>query len=196
MEQDDESSLFHDPASSSDSDDQAATSPRKEVGNVSAKSIFKAAMNVGHKEQQKERSKSKVAERRRNESQNGSGNQKQAFMHACDVIWRDCYEDRDFPLAMGGFRTKPRKWKADDADKLFVYIEEYFPPILKEVACTVSCLPISQASVERLFSALKYVLSDNKNSYANEMLDAILFLRTNKLLDLKKLQELMTMNIK
>jgi len=59
-------------------------------------------------------------------------------------------------------------------------IDEY-PDIIKPVAIAVSCLPTTQVSVERLFSHLKLVLRENRSRMAVDLLEAILFLRTNKL---------------
>jgi len=46
-------------------------------------------------------------------------------------------------------------------------------------AMVLSCLPATQVSVERLFSAMANVLTDKRNRLTGEILDAVLFLRLN-----------------
>ena len=53
-----------------------------------------------------------------------------------------------------------------------------YPAIIKEVAELVTAMPPTQASVERLFSALKIVKSDLRASMKEDLAEAILFLRT------------------
>ena len=43
----------------------------------------------------------------------------------------------------------------------------------------VTALPPTQVSVERLFSALRFIKSDSKPSMKEDIIEAILFLRTN-----------------
>ncbi len=50
---------------------------------------------------------------------------------------------------------------------------------LREVALLLTALPPTQVSVERLFSALKNLKSDNRNRLGERLLDAMLFLRSN-----------------
>jgi hypothetical protein len=102
-----------------------------------------------------------------------------AFDAACDDVWRAYFDDKVFPdQGTGG---PARNWSFEDADKVFLYIETEFPDLLKEVACVVCCLPVSQAtSMGRLLSAVEYVSTGNKNEHAGELLDAVLFLRANK----------------
>ncbi|MDI4567967.1 MAG: hypothetical protein E7Y34_02680 [Mycoplasma sp.] len=54
-----------------------------------------------------------------------------------------------------------------------------YPEKLKEVALTVTALPPTQVSVERLFSALKFIKSDLWPSNKEDLAEAILFLRNN-----------------
>ena len=54
-----------------------------------------------------------------------------------------------------------------------------YPAILQKVAYTVTALPSTQVSVERLFSALRIIRSDLRTSMKEDLLEAILFLRTN-----------------
>jgi len=48
-------------------------------------------------------------------------------------------------------------------------------------AMTLSCLPSTQVSVERLFSGLAYILSEKRSRMSAEVLEAVLFLRMNGL---------------
>lgn len=55
----------------------------------------------------------------------------------------------------------------------------YYPEIVKNVAYTVTALPPTQVSVERLFSALRFIRSDLRASMKEDLVEAILFLRSN-----------------
>lgn len=58
------------------------------------------------------------------------------------------------------------------------------PPldIIKEAIAVVSALPTTQASVERLFSALKVLATDRRSRMKDDVINGILFLKCNKLL--------------
>ena len=51
--------------------------------------------------------------------------------------------------------------------------------VLSCLAWTVLALPTTQVSVERLFSGVKYILSDLRNSLAEDTLQTIMLQRTN-----------------
>jgi hypothetical protein len=59
-------------------------------------------------------------------------------------------------------------------------MEHNFHPALAH-ACVVNALPISEASVEKLFSSLEFLLSDQKSHTGDAIVDEILFLHTNNL---------------
>lgn len=54
-----------------------------------------------------------------------------------------------------------------------------FPVEVQEAAEAITAFPATQVSVERLFSALKFYASDNRASMKEDLLEAILFLKTN-----------------
>ena len=58
-------------------------------------------------------------------------------------------------------------------------IKERYPPIIKDVCLILSCLPVTQVSVERLFSSLKLLKSDLRSRLKDDILDNMLFLRCN-----------------
>ena len=58
-------------------------------------------------------------------------------------------------------------------------IKERYPPIIKDVCLILSCLPVTQVSVERLFSSLKLLKSDLRSRLKSDILDNMLFLRCN-----------------
>ena len=62
------------------------------------------------------------------------------------------------------------------------YVERY-PEILRGVCRIVAALPPTQVSVERLFSALRLILSHLRGNMKADVVEAILFLRTNKCFD-------------
>lgn len=68
-------------------------------------------------------------------------------------------------------------------EDMFEVINTRFPESIQECSRLATCLPVSQASVERLFSALKFIYSDLRARMKPELLEAILFLRVNKCLD-------------
>lgn len=57
---------------------------------------------------------------------------------------------------------------------------QIYPEKIKEIAFLVTALPPTQVSVERLFSALKFIKSDLRSSIKEDLAEAILFLRNNK----------------
>ena len=54
-----------------------------------------------------------------------------------------------------------------------------YPKIIQKVVYAVTALPTTQASVKRLFSALRIIRSDLRASMKDDLTEAILFLRTN-----------------
>lgn len=54
-----------------------------------------------------------------------------------------------------------------------------YPDIIKDAAMAVTALPPTQVSVERLFSALRIIKSDLRAAMKEDLIEAILFLRTN-----------------
>ena len=54
-----------------------------------------------------------------------------------------------------------------------------YPDILQKVAYSVTALPRTQVSVERLFSALRIIRSDLRCSVKEDLIEAILFLCSN-----------------
>ena len=58
---------------------------------------------------------------------------------------------------------------------------EHYPQIVQKVAFTVTALPPAQVSVERLFSALHLISFVLRASMKEDLIEAILFLRSNYL---------------
>ena len=56
---------------------------------------------------------------------------------------------------------------------------ELYPKICHDLFNDVSCLPISQASVERLFSTLKFMKNDLRCNLKDDIINDILFLNYN-----------------
>jgi len=56
----------------------------------------------------------------------------------------------------------------------------HYPEIIRDAARTVTALPPTQVSVERLFSGLKIIKSDLRASMKEDIADAIPFLKTYK----------------
>ena len=59
---------------------------------------------------------------------------------------------------------------------------EHYPQIVQKVAYTVTALPLTQVSVERLFSALHLIRSDLRSSMKEDSIKTNLFMRSNYLL--------------
>ena len=64
------------------------------------------------------------------------------------------------------------------ADSVWKIIDTLDEPLLR-TAKILSAMPVTQVSVERLFSSMKFILSDHRTSMKQDLLDAILFLRAN-----------------
>jgi len=65
--------------------------------------------------------------------------------------------------------------KGDNVWKLIENLEEP----LQTTAKILSAMPVTQVSVERLFSSMKFILSDQRSSIKEDLLEAILLLRAN-----------------
>ena len=63
---------------------------------------------------------------------------------------------------------------------LWNLIEEDYPSDLREVAKLLYTMPVTQVSVERLFSALKIFKSDHRNRLKEDILDALLLLKSSR----------------
>ena len=68
------------------------------------------------------------------------------------------------------------------ADSVWKIIDTLDEPLLT-TAKILSAMPVTQVSLERLFSSMKFILSDHRASMKQDLLDAILFLRANDQLD-------------
>ncbi len=74
-------------------------------------------------------------------------------------------------------RIALKKTKKD----LLTMINEDYPEELKEVALLLCTMPVTQVSVERLFSALKIFKWDQRNRLKEDILNALLLLKANSL---------------
>ena len=61
---------------------------------------------------------------------------------------------------------------------LFEAINSY-PEDLQDVSRLLATMPVTQVSVERLFSALKILKSDLRNKLKDDIIDDVLLLRAN-----------------
>ena len=68
------------------------------------------------------------------------------------------------------------------ADSVWKIIDTLDEPLLT-TAKILRAMPVTQVSVERLFSSMKFIPSDHRASIKQDLLDAILFLRANGQLD-------------
>ena len=59
-------------------------------------------------------------------------------------------------------------------------IKEDYPEELREVALLLRAMPVTQVSVERLFSALRLLKSERRSRLKEDVLKAILVLKANK----------------
>ena len=79
---------------------------------------------------------------------------------------------QDALLAVGNF---DRKSKID----VFDAIKYKYPDIIRKPALLVTALPPTQVSVERLFSALGLIKTDQRAAMKEKLTEASLFLRAN-----------------
>ena len=82
----------------------------------------------------------------------------------------------DLSLLLDSFDGVPRIPYEEDVFHFWRSYPSKELRMLAEVACSV---PVTQVSLERLFSALRYILSDVRNRLREDIIDAILFLRLN-----------------
>ena len=66
--------------------------------------------------------------------------------------------------------------KAENVWKIIASLDEP----LQTTAKILSAMPVTQVSVERLFSPMKFILSDQRSSTKQDLLGAILLLRANR----------------
>ena len=74
--------------------------------------------------------------------------------------------------AMKGQLKKSKK-------ELLIIIKEDYPKDLKDIALLLYSMPVTQVSVETLFSALKIYKSDHRNRLKEDVLSSLLILRAN-----------------
>ena len=67
----------------------------------------------------------------------------------------------------------------DLKEKLFGMLFKQLEEPLLTTAKILSAMPVTQVSVERLFSSMKFILSDQRLSMTQELLESILYLRAN-----------------
>ena len=80
------------------------------------------------------------------------------------------FQDLEGLRGNGVIKKKSDVWKA---------IDEHYPECIKSAARVILAMPPTQVSVERLFSSLKILKSDRRNRLKADLLDAMLFLRSN-----------------
>ena len=67
------------------------------------------------------------------------------------------------------------KLRAENVWKIIASLDE----LLQTTAKILSAMPVTQVSVERLFSSMKFILSDQRSSTKQDLLEALLLLRVN-----------------
>ena len=98
------------------------------------------------------------------------------------LVQKDCEvtviekKNENFVAAMEALGNAPRLPKTQDIVK---YWSNYYNQDLSKVCLVVLSLPVTQVSVERLFSGLKYILSDLRMRMSPEIVDSIMVLRSN-----------------
>ena len=55
-----------------------------------------------------------------------------------------------------------------------------YPEIIQPASMALAALPVTQVSVERLFSAMKLLLTDLRSRLKGDILEAMLLLRSNR----------------
>ena len=79
-------------------------------------------------------------------------------------------------MAIASLQHNPRLDKKTD---MYKYWAAHPNSELGSLALVVLSLPTAQVSVERKFSGLKYILNDLRFVMKNDVVDAIMVLRTN-----------------
>jgi hAT family C-terminal dimerisation region len=75
------------------------------------------------------------------------------------------------------YESLPRAQFDQDIINFWKNRTEY--PILKEIALDILAVPVTEVSVERLFSHLNFILDPHRSSLTGEKIEDILFLRMN-----------------
>ena len=83
---------------------------------------------------------------------------------------------QDTAEAIKAFANTPRVSKDTD---VFQWWQRHHHKQLRQVAETTVSLPVSQASVERTFSGLRYILSEHRLRLSEDVVDAVMTLRCN-----------------
>lgn len=85
-------------------------------------------------------------------------------------------------LEMKLFDSLPRSTKRINAIQWWQDHSETFP-LLEGIALVILAVPVTEVSVERLFSHLNFVIGKHRSSLSGTLLEDILFLRFNNIVD-------------
>lgn len=120
-----------------------------------------------------------------NEKDDESGKEKEseeedllgAFLDATDGNNINNTESRLIEKYLYNFRKTQR---IGAKDNLITWWEnkKFHMPELYQLAMIIHAMPITQVSVERLFSSMKYIFSDLRGNLSPELLDDILVIRS------------------
>ena len=82
-------------------------------------------------------------------------------------------------VVLAGVETLANAPLIPKSQDIFKYWANHYNQQLGEVCLVVLSLPMTQVSVKRTFSGLKYILSDLRMRMSSEVVDAIMVLRSN-----------------
>ena len=100
-----------------------------------------------------------------------------------EAVQKKRIEEKEFKDA---FRSLPKlarsllKKKETSIFKTALEGIKFFPAIIQPACEIATALPMTQVSVERVFSALKFLTPDQRSHMTSELIDDLVFLRMNK----------------
>ena len=89
-------------------------------------------------------------------------------------------EGRGTEKALRSLENKMPTLKRNRERSIYDIIETKYPEDLKDVAALLVTLPVTQVSVERLFSAMKLFKSDLRSRMKADALESLLILKANQ----------------
>lgn len=84
----------------------------------------------------------------------------------------------DLRLELIEYEKLPRLLPAESIMEIWKNQETF--PVLKEIAADILSIPVTEVSVERMFSHLTFILNRYRSSLKADLLEDIMFLRLNK----------------
>ncbi|KAF0314154.1 hypothetical protein FJT64_015366 [Amphibalanus amphitrite] len=155
---------------------------------VDIRQAERAFTSVVHRERQLRRGMERPSENRTGQqtdgatgSKDGSGSSEDELERDLDALQQQRQQkaEEQQPSLIEDLEKVSKLQARTKCKTAYDGIADGFPAQLQPAAWTLTALPVTQVSVERLFSALKYIVSDARSSRKPDLVEAVLLLRTN-----------------